>query len=156
MAGFAPGQAVQLVRSDARTGRLTVTDGQYQVEVTPPQITSNPAVAAALWQRDTTEQAAAQAAVRQDSVARATAQRRFEEAKRRIAFAQDLAEADAILSRGYVPKAGVGVDASMANSYELHGDPYSAAHTHIPASQWKLPVSQGNSSLSDFVDGFHF
>ena len=155
VAGFAPGQPVQLLNADPATGRLTVTDGQYRVEVDSPQVTDDPALAAALWQHDTAEQRAALAAVREDSLARTTAQRRFEEAKQRIEFARDWAEAETILKMPHLSNVeGNGEWRHvMDHSYGMHGYPYSAAHQQV---DMRPPVSKGNSSLGDFVDGFHF
>lgn len=63
MFGFVPGCPVRLVRRDGKLDRLTVTDGQYEVEVNSTQVTDDPAVAATLRRQSLAEDQAALAAL---------------------------------------------------------------------------------------------
>lgn len=157
VAGFIPGQSVRLVGSDAKTGRLLVTDGRYRVEVAPRQVTGDPAMATFLRLRDEAEQRAFELARDASLIAQAKARRQFQAAKQQMELSQDFYLA------GLVKPVVIGAEPlrfdprwqptnCMDVSYERHGDPYSAAHGHI--SNWKLP--QSVDGLSHFVNGFGF
>ncbi len=124
--GFAPGQGVRLVRTDSKTGRLLVTDGQYQVEVTPAQLTADARIAATLRQREEVNRRAAQAA----QEASLLAQKRHEAALKRIELNRDVEMASHI-----VPQAPPKQTMLYDRPYGLRGDPYHAEHTIIPPVQ---------------------
>lgn len=133
--GFEPGQAVRLVRTDAKTGRLLVTDGRYQVEVPSAQVTKDASVAAPLRQREEAVRQAAQAAQHASELA----QQRREEALRRFTLNKDLEEAGAY--RPPPPRLPTSADNTpwdshlFNNPYDLRGDPYTPAHASVPRVQ---------------------
>lgn len=159
MAGFVPGQSVRLVRIDVKTGRLLVTDGRCQVEVTLRQATGDPGVATFLRLHDEAAQRAFEAARDASLLAQAKARRQFEAAKRQMELSQDLYLAGLVkpepisaqplrFDPGWKPRDCLDV------SYERHGDPYGASHEHLDVEHWKAPVSV--DGLSHFVNGFNF
>lgn len=124
--GFAPGQAVRLVHTDAKTGRLLITDGQHPVEVTPAQLTTDANLAATLRQPEEANRRAVQAA----REASALAQGRYEAALRRIELNRDLE-----LASHVSPHAPIRATTIYDRSYHLRGDLYHAAHEVIPPVQ---------------------
>ena len=65
VAGFQPGLEVQLAAVNKQKGTLTVSDGQYEVEVGPMQITNDLDIAALARRQD--QQSQAELQVRQDA-----------------------------------------------------------------------------------------
>ena len=82
MAGFAPGCPVRLIRRDEKLDRLTVTDGQYEVEVNSTQVTDDPAEAASLRAQTLAEDQAARTLATAHRPARTQFARRTNESVR--------------------------------------------------------------------------
>ena len=124
--GFEPGQVVRLIRTDAKTGRLLITDGHYQVEVTPGQVTTNASVAAALRQQEEANQRAVQAA----QEASLLAQKQHEAALERIELNRDVE-----MAAHYVRPPPLKRATLYDQPYNRRGNPYHAEHNIIPPVQ---------------------
>lgn len=135
IAGFTPGRSVRLVRVDDDTGRFTISDGKFQIEVAPTQLTDDPKLAAALQrQTDSEDQTTKQM--------REAAQLAQHQAEQKILAARQKAQAAGYklppLHFGYTAL-GAGMNEPSAPwehllgiKYQLRGDPYTPEHTIVP------------------------